>query len=821
MRKLFSFIAALVFTTTLFAAETTLWEGTFDSQVEINATTVATFKAGDILRVYATVPETGGNFKICYKSEANGWTETTIPSIATQWPWINGGEAYYDLTFTDADIAALTGQNIYLYENGNPITKVSLVTPDQPQANRIVWTGSQVIDWSTEPSQFLYLDATTLGTVNVGQQILLTFTVTVDESAYPQIQLCNLNNNWSSLAHFNLTSSMTQVTIDVVDSIATALTAGTAIAGYGCTLTQVAINTNSGGGETDTLWTGSKDFGTSWGEWETLAADKFANAAEGQLLRVRFNNLRAGAQLKVGRADWGIMDDTEIVSLSGRYQDFTITATMLAELKTNGMIISGLGFTMTEIILINPADLKPLTLSVPVIDNWVFAARPSISVVVTNPYEEAVSAAIEVELTTDKAVAVDTLTAVHEIAAGASENIVLTTDADLAAGFYKATCIVNDDLARAFVFGINPTDIVSAPDKQADYDTYWAAAKTQLEAVPMNATLTEITAKSTAARKVYLVELQSIPDGLTGDPVTIRGYYCEPQDGQAHPVIMHYLGYDSGYRPGGQDVKPYCPSGDAEPNYAEFYLSTRGQSINNRAADEREADGKGDFTNTYGDWFAFQFGNKDAYYYRGAYMDCVQAIRFMATRETSDMNNLYAEGQSQGGAFTYAAASLSGYTFRAIAPGIAFMGDFPDYFDIVNWPAYVARAERDSLGWTDEQMYDFLSYYDTKNLAATIDCPVIACIGLQDNVCPPHTNIAPYNNLLTTDKELLFNPENGHQVADSWYTDYMAFFAARKHNETGIANTNTDAIAFKFIQDGQLFIIRNNVKYNANGIVVK
>ena len=202
-------------------------------------------------------------------------------------------------------------------------------------------------------------------------------------------------------------------------------------------------------------------------------------------------------------------------------------------------------------------------------------------------------------------------------------------------------------------------------------------------------------------------------------------------------------------------------------------------------------------------------------------MDCVRAIQFMASRETSDMNNLFAEGQSQGGAFTYAAASLSGYTFRAIAPGIAFMGDFPDYFDIVNWPAYVARAERDTLGWTDSQMYAFLSYYDTKNLAATIDCPVIACIGLQDNVCPPHTNIAPYNNLLSTDKELLFNPENGHQVADSWYTDYMAFFAARKHNETGIANTNTDAIAFKFIQDGQLFIIRNNVKYNANGNVVK
>ena len=79
----------------------------------------------------------------------------------------------------------------------------------------------------------------------------------------------------------------------------------------------------------------------------------------------------------------------------------------------------------------------------------------------------------------------------------------------------------------------------------------------------------------------------------------------------------------------------------------------------------------------------------------------------------------------------------------------------------------------------------------------------------------------PYNNLQSADTELLFNPENGHQVADTWYADYMAFFAARKHNETAIDNTNVGANAIKVLEDGQLMIIRNNVKYNANGNVVK
>ena len=188
----------------------------------------------------------------------------------------------------------------------------------------------------------------------------------------------------------------------------------------------------------------------------------------------------------------------------------------------------------------------------------------------------------------------------------------------------------------------------------------------------------------------------------------------------------------------------------------------------------------------------------------------------MAEQPTSDMNNLFAEGQSQGGAFTYAAAALSGYTFQAIAPAIAFMGDFPDYFQISNWPAYVAQQNQGSM--TDEQMYAFLSYYDTKNLATKIACPVIACIGLQDNVCPPHTNLAPYNNLLSTDTQLIFNPEKAHQVANTWYNDYMDFFANRisDNESTDIQHleSNAEQVSLRYNMLGQV------VSANYHGIVI-
>jgi len=693
-------------------------------------------------------------------------------------------------------------------------------------------------DWS---AGFVQIEKAALSTAVAGDEINVYVTAISTGTEWPQVYLQFVNAAWSwvdfaDTHNYGLAGQTAPhtATIELTQTMLDSIAAGNylVVKGAGYTANKITLtHTPSEAGTTQSIWSGSVVMPSNWGAWQTIEASKFANAEVGQLLRCRFTNLGGNAQLQLKETtQWTELVDAPLALISGRYYDYTITADMLAELKARGVIVSGCNYTLVEVLLINPADLRTLTLSVPVTDNWVYAARPTLTIHVENPYDEAVTANAEVEIATDKMAAVTTLKASKEIPAKGSEDITLTTDADLAAGFYKATCIVNDDLARAFVFAINPPAVISEPDAQSDFATFWAAAKTQLEGINMNAQLTEITAKSTAARKVYLVELNSIPDGLSGEPVVVRGYYCEPQDGKKHPVIMHYLGYDSGYRPGGQNVKPYCPSGDAEPDYAEFYLSTRGQSINNRAADEREADGKGDFVNTYGDWFAFNFGDKDSYYYRGAFMDCVQAIRFMATRSTSDMNNLFAEGQSQGGAFTYAAAALSDYPFRAIAPGIAFLGDFPDYFDIVNWPAYVARENQGTM--TDEQMFAFLSYFDTKNLAPSISAATIACLGLQDNVCPPHTNIAPYNNLTVTDKQLIINPELMHQVSGTWYSDMMAFFAARIDNTATDVETISNqmhptaqacgdpgqsAISQKFFRDGQLIIVRNNQMYNALG----
>lgn len=91
-----------------------------------------------------------------------------------------------------------------------------------------------------------------------------------------------------------------------------------------------------------------------------------------------------------------------------------------------------------------------------------------------------------------------------------------------------------------WIYSSRPTftihaDLVSAPDKQPDFDEFWEKAKKQLEGIALKANLIEITAKSSAKCKVYLVEIPSVPDGPEGEPITMRGYYLEPQDGTCPP----------------------------------------------------------------------------------------------------------------------------------------------------------------------------------------------------------------------------------------------------------------------------------------------
>ncbi len=400
-------------------------------------------------------------------------------------------------------------------------------------------------------------------------------------------------------------------------------------------------------------------------------------------------------------------------------------------------------------------ELGDLSYKVKQTNDWVFYSpqNPEIQILVKNTKDDAAKATLNLQITTDD------FKPVHRFAQSISLSKGDSTEANFsfsvpAPGFYR--CTVTQELdgkmneIKKFNIGYEPEYIVSLPDNKPDLRKFWDESLAELAKVAPEYKLTLIPDSSTNLRKLYKVSMKSFGG------VEISGYYCTPVKKGKYPTIISYMGYGS---------KPWSPKPNDNPGFVEFVLSTRGQGLQQP-------------TNIYGDWITYGMQSKEEYYYRGAFMDLVRAIDFVASRPEVNTKNIFAEGGSQGGAFTMAACALD-HRIAAAAPFIPFLSDYPDYFKIVHWPGDAVKAalvKQPSISET--QLYDMLSYFDIKNLAGWIKCPIIMASGLQDEVCPPHTNFSGYNRI-SSEKEYIINPTYGHDVPPSWWNIRMEFF--KKH----------------------------------------
>lgn len=378
--------------------------------------------------------------------------------------------------------------------------------------------------------------------------------------------------------------------------------------------------------------------------------------------------------------------------------------------------------------------------------DWVFEDDAEFNMVLAAS-ERGASGAITFRITTDKGVELRRFVRNYTVAAGESQPLQLVVE-DLDAGFYVATIFDDGIETKSFNFGVRPDDIVSPRDAKEDFWSFWERGLRELAEVDPEYKLTLSTELSGRLRNVYVVEMKS----WGGE--TIRGYWAVPKAAGKYPVVVTYMGYAS---------RVWAPSGNKGGDRAEFILSIRGQGLNTPY-------------NTYGEWMCYGLDNKEHYYYRGAYLDTVRAIDFVASRPEVDTRCILIEGGSQGGALTLVAASLDSRVVGA-APYVPFLSDFRDYFEIVDWPASKYFAEAERLSISRDAMYDVLTYFDIKNLAEHITCPVLMGFGLQDVICPPHTNFAGYN-AITSPKQWIVFAEKGHNIGFErrWLDAREAFF---------------------------------------------
>ena len=343
---------------------------------------------------------------------------------------------------------------------------------------------------------------------------------------------------------------------------------------------------------------------------------------------------------------------------------------------------------------------------------------------------------VELALSTDFGEPVVTFLREVEIVDGGAS---FSVEADFAPGFYNAVLsLVEEDGVRTELsrtnLGCAVEQISSPQDKQADFDEFWAQTLSELAGVAPEYKLTLLKDRSDNVRRTYRVDMKS----LGGE--AISGLLVEPVAPGKYPAMIHYMGY-------GSDV--WYPHPSSDPDRIDFMLCVRNQAFNRLPGEEN-------------DWCTRGIGNKEEYYYRGAFADAVRAVDFVCSREKTDLSKVFAQGESQGGALTLVAASLD-QRIRAIAPSAPFLNDYKDYFALAGWPGEPILKAAKEKGITDEQLYASLSYFDVKNFTDRIQCPVIMAVGLQDPVCPPHTNFAGYNHI-KGEKSWVCYPLAGHNV---------------------------------------------------------
>lgn len=324
----------------------------------------------------------------------------------------------------------------------------------------------------------------------------------------------------------------------------------------------------------------------------------------------------------------------------------------------------------------------------------------------------------------------------------AEPEVVFTGKADIAAdstltlklgklepGFYEVRL---RDSVR-WNIGVRPDAVVSAPDPQPDFWDFWTQTLAEMDAIPLEPTFTEIPAYSNDVRTCYEVRYPSWGGAISG------GILSVPVAEGKYPVYLQYMGYGA---------EPFYFDPSASPDRIDYLVSIRDQGI---------------FRDTLFRWIDRGLAAKETFYYRGAFADAKRAVDFVTTLDKADTDHIVSMGESQGGALTFVAAAFDS-RIKAIAPAVPFLGDYPDYAKIVWWPVHEVFDQADAEGLDRGTLMTMLTYFDVKNFAPRIHCPVYMAFGLQDPTCPPHTNFAIYNNLGTRDKRYFCVPTCGHAM---------------------------------------------------------
>ncbi|MDO3705167.1 acetylxylan esterase [Micromonospora sp. C28SCA-DRY-2] len=294
--------------------------------------------------------------------------------------------------------------------------------------------------------------------------------------------------------------------------------------------------------------------------------------------------------------------------------------------------------------------------------------------------------------------------------------------------------------------------VVAEPD---DFDEFWRGTLAAEAARPV---LLDVRPEPTDLRLVDSWDVTFA--GFGGDPV--RAWYTRPAgtDGPL-PTVVEYVGYGRGRGlPHERLTWPVA-------GYAHLLMDSRGQSGRYGGGDTADpgAGAPG------GPWpVTWGILTPQSYHYRRLITDAVRAVQAARALPGVDASRVVAAGNSQGGGLALAVAGLVA-DLAALVTTAPFLCHIQRAIEITDASPYGEIAQYLAANReAEEPVRRTLSYVDGVAFARRACAPAHFGIGLRDQVCPPSTGFAAYNQYgagtgrpAPPERELHVYPFNQHE----------------------------------------------------------
>lgn len=256
-------------------------------------------------------------------------------------------------------------------------------------------------------------------------------------------------------------------------------------------------------------------------------------------------------------------------------------------------------------------------------------------------------------------------------------------------------------------------------------------------------------------------------EGIDGGE--LYGKYIRPKTQSNLPLVLQFHGYPGATR-GWFEYASFAGMG-----YAHLSMDCPGQG--------GQSEDRGGYRGTTvgGHIVAGLDGPPERMYYVKTFQDTCLLARIGCELDGIDTRRIYVNGASQGGGLGIACVALNPGIVKKAAILYPFLSDYKRVWELdADQVAYEGLRYYsrwfNPMGEHTDTMFYKLGYIDVHNLAHMVHAKVLFGTGLRDEICPPETQYAVYNNLHCAKEHHLF-PDFGHEEIQAFDDLLFSFFA--------------------------------------------